>query len=351
MDTTKLKSFWEKPEGNTGLIVIGGLVVGASILILKNIDTLIALAQNTLYLGFLLGAIFLIVSLLMNKRFRWLCASMFQSAMRAITSIWIAVDPIGILKNYLEDMKDKMRKIAGYITQLAAQVGKVEHDIANRERVIEECLRTAQAAKRRNEQNILLLQSNMAAREKQYIDRRRMSLKKMKDTLEILKKMEQGLDFLYQDTEHQVSILEAEYQSVKAAYNAMKGAQDLIEGDDAKAIFEQTCQYVADEIGSKLGEMDRFMEKAHGPLTTMDLNNEVFNEKGLELLTSWEKDGIMSYRSGQLDANKPGTKVRIATTTTMPANLSVEEIAEIEAQANASIGNTQNNSFARIFNK
>jgi len=94
MDTTKLKSFWEKPQGTTGMAFLAGLGVVAAIAVLKNLDVLISLAANTLYLGLLLGAIFLVVSCLMNKKFRFVCGSMFQSAMTAITGIWIAVDPI-----------------------------------------------------------------------------------------------------------------------------------------------------------------------------------------------------------------------------------------------------------------
>jgi len=346
MDTSKIKSFWEKPEGNTGMIVIGAIVVGAGILVLKNIGALIELAQNTIYFGFLLGGIFLGVSLLMNSRFRFLCSSMFQSAMRALTGIWIAVDPIGILKNYLVEMIKKMKLIGGYITQLAGQVGKVGRDIETRKKRVEEYMRTAAAAKKRNDMETARLQGTFAAREIEFIERRQASLDKMEKTLEILKRMEGRLNILYQDTENQVQMLTDEYEAVKASYKAMKGAEALINGDEAKALFDQACQYVTDDIGIKLGEMDRFMEQAKGSLTTMDLKQDVLNDKGLELLANWEKTGILSYESGQLDQVAKGAKVRVAT----DGSLSTDELEAAE-MAQARAAGERPSSFSKIFNK
>lgn len=349
MDTQKIKSFWEKPEGNTGMIVIGSLIVGGGILVLKNIEFLIQLAQNTLYFGFLLGAIFLGASLLMNGRFRFLCRSVFQSSMRWLTGLWIAVDPIGILKNYLIEMTKKMKLIGNYVTQLAGQVGKVDRDIETRKKKVEDYMRTAAAAKKRNDMETAGLQGTFAAREIEFIERRQASLEKMKRTLEILQQMEKRLDILYQDTENQVQMLTDEYEAVKASYRAMKGAEQLISGDEAKAIFDQTCQYITDDIGTKLGEMDRFMEQAKGSLNTMDLKNDVLNDKGLELLANWEKTGLLSYESGQLSQVAKGAKVRVAS----DGSPSTDELeaAEMAQNAQARAAGERPSSFSKIFNK
>jgi phage shock protein A len=312
MDTSKLKSFWEKPEGTTGIAVLGGIGVVAGIAILWNIDALIKLAENTIYFGALCGLVFAVTAVLMNSNFRFLIKSGFESLMRAITGIFIAIDPIGILKNYLREMIKKMKVIAEYITQLAGQVGNVEHDISIRKKKAEDYLKLAKAAKNRNDMSNAGLQGTFAARELDFIQRRQNSLDKMKQTLEILKKMEQRLDILYHDTDNQVTLLVDEYKAVKASHKAMKGASELINGDDAKELYDQTCLYMTEQVGTKLGEMDRFMEQAKGSLTTMDLQSDVFNDQGLDLLANWEATGILSYESGQLAQSKPQIKPRVA---------------------------------------
>jgi hypothetical protein len=341
MDAQKIKSFWEKPEGNVGLAFIGAIVVGGGIAILTHIDQIIALLENTLYAGALGLALFVAVSLLMNNNFRFLCRSVFQSSMRWLTGLWIAVDPIGILKNYLIEMVKKMKMISGYITQLAGQVGKVERDIETRKKKVEEYMRTAAAAKKRSDMETAGLQGTFAAREIEFIERRQVSLDKMRRILEVLQQMEKRLDILYQDTENQVQMLTDEYAAVKASYKAMKGAEDLISGDEAKAIFDQTCQYITDDIGTKLGEMDRFMEQAKGSLNTMDLKNDVLNDKGLELLANWEKTGILSYESGQL---AKGAKVRVA------SDNSTDSL-EADEMEQARTNGDRPSSFSKIFNK
>jgi len=344
MDAQKIKSFWEKPEGNTGLIFLGTIGVIGGIAILKNIDALITLAQNTIYFGVLLGIIGGTIALLMNSRFRFLCSGIFQSVMRGITSLWIAVDAIGILKNYLVEMAKKMKIIGGYVTKLAAQVGKVERDVSVRKGKVEEYLRTAAAAEKRKDMTTAGLQGTFAAREVEFIKRRQVSLDKMKQTLEILEEMEKRLDVLYQDTDNQVTMLVDEYKAVKESYSAMKGASELINGDDAKALFDQTCQYVTDQVGMKLGEMDRFMKQAEGSLKTMDLKSDVLNDQGLELLANWKKDGVLSYESGGLQKGR----VRIAAEA--GANPSTDELEAAEMEQNR-IAGERPSSFSKIFNK
>jgi rubrerythrin len=241
-----------------------------------------------------------------------------------------------------------MQKIGGYVTSLAAQVGKVERDIAQRKEKVEGAqgyMRTAAAAEKRGDTATANLQATFAAREVEFIKRRQVSLNKMKQTLEILEEMEKRLDILYQDTDNQVTMLVDEYKAVKESYRAMKGASELINGDEAKALFDQTCQYVTDQVGMKLGEMDRFMKQAEGSLKTMDLKSDVLNDQGLELLANWKKDGVLSYEAGELQKGR----VRIADGINSPstAELEADEMAQNAARA----AGERPSSFSKIFNK
>jgi hypothetical protein len=105
------KSFWDKKEGKTGLIFIG-IISLVSFVIFGNVilPFVIAALQNTLH-TIMLGALVLaIVTLAMDKKVQFLIQNIFKSSMRAITSIFITIDPIGILKNYIDLM---VKKITG----------------------------------------------------------------------------------------------------------------------------------------------------------------------------------------------------------------------------------------------
>ena len=65
----------------------------------------------------------------------------------------------------------------------------------------------------------------------------------------------------------------------------------IIHGDKAKrAIYEEALDIMATDLANKLGEMERFMEVSQSFMDGIDLQNGVFEEKGLEMLEKWEKD-------------------------------------------------------------
>ena len=317
MDTQqKIKGFLERPEGTTGLIVIGAGTIVAGGFVIAYIKEIITLLQNIIYAGVLGGVVLLGVALLLNDNFRWMIRSGFQSTMRWLTGIWITIDPIGILKNYLLDMVEKLKKIEGYLEQLQGQITGLGNKIISRKRNVETFMKYAVAAKNNGDLDNATLNANKAQREKEWVEEMAGTLDQMEQTAAILKHMKRNLNLLYDDTEHRVELLTDRYQAVKAAYKAMRGAKELIEGDRKKAIFEQDCEYIASDIGMKLGEMDRFFEASHSTFSNMDLQNDIFNKEGLALLSSWEKTGILSYetsRSLKTESKPPaGTKVRVS---------------------------------------
>jgi hypothetical protein len=85
MDSTaevKLKSFWEKPEGKTGMLVAAAIVGVGLIGLYKILPWLIALAANTLHLMLLLGAIGVVLFLITNPKVRATASILFQLIMK-----------------------------------------------------------------------------------------------------------------------------------------------------------------------------------------------------------------------------------------------------------------------------
>jgi rubrerythrin len=338
----KIKGFLERPEGTTGLIILSVLACAVGGVVLYNMEAIVKLLQNTIYAMFMAGSIIAVIALLLNDNFRWFCKSAFQSSMRALTSVWITIDPIGILKNYLLDMVEKLKKIEGYLEQLAGQITGLSQKIDTRKNNVKTFLKYAAAAQRNGDIDNVTLNANKAQREKEWVEEMSETLDQMQQTSDILKHMKRNLNLLYDDTEHRVDLLVDKYQAIKAAYKAMRGAKELIEGDRKKAIFEQDCEYIASDIGNKLGEMDRFFEASHSTFSNMDLQNDIFNKDGLALLSSWEKDGILSYENSR--SLKPGAKVRISD------RPGTDELELAEMSQAASNGDRPS-SFSKIFER
>jgi phage shock protein A len=340
MEQPKLKNFWERPEGNTGLAFLTLLGAGAVVGLYYALPFIITLLANTLYAIGLGAALFAIVVTLMNDGFRATCSAVFQSAMRSFTGFFIAVDPIGILKGCLQQMKVRLRKIEKHIVELSGQIQNLKRTLDDKKADVEKNLKTAAAAKGRGMKDHAALEANKAARGNEFIKKFSVALAKMEAYQNMLVKMKKNLVFLYEDTEDNVKSMQLDFDSTAATYKAMKGVEALIDGDNNKELFDQAMEYAANDIANKLGEIDRIMDTSKDFMTSMDLTNAVFNEEGLELLTHWEKNGssILDYE------NNRNKKFRVDSSVS-------SDTMGFEEQETALENNNTNKSFAQLFNK
>lgn len=311
----KVKGFFERPEGTTGMIfifigILGFLFVGNYLM-----PFIIAALANTLYAAFLGGTLLAIVALVMNNKVRALAGAMFKSAMRALTGIFITIDPIGILKNYLDDMDERLQAIADNIGKLNGQKQKLDRTINEEKQIAEEAMHMANAAKKNGNQVAVSANARKAARSQEFIKKLQTISEKMEFLGRILMKMRNSVSFLRDDTADEIRVKEMEYKSVKAAHKAMKSAEVLVAGSEAKELYEQSLEFLAEDIANKLGEMETFMELSEGFMMNVDLQNGLWDEKGLAMLESFEHNGsLLSYE----DKRDVG-KVRVATETqTLP---------------------------------
>ena len=100
----------------------------------------------------------------------------------------------------------------------------------------------------------------------------------------------------------------------------MKSAMSIIKGDpDKRAMFDQAMQHVADDVANKVGEMERFMEMSSDFMQSIDLQEGIFEEKGLAMLEEYEKKSTLLLLGGSeeteetLDLNEPRKEVQYRT--------------------------------------
>jgi hypothetical protein len=111
--TPNLKSFWDRPEGKTGMLFLLAGGIGAAFGLYLLLPFLITLVANTLYLVGLGVALFAVIYVLLNGTFQTLVKFGFKSLMRWITGIFVEIDPIGILRNFITQMKQQQESLTG----------------------------------------------------------------------------------------------------------------------------------------------------------------------------------------------------------------------------------------------
>lgn len=285
----KPKSFWQRPEGITGLIFLAALVAGAGFLAVSLPWG--AIMANTLYMAAAFAVLGTVIYMVLDPKMRNLIFYMYKSVMRSVTGMFVQIDPIGILKTYVDELQNNLRKMNKQISQLRAQMHKMKEVIVTNQREINNNLELAGKAKETNKRNVMILKSRRASRLKESNIRLDELYKKMEVLYRVLTKMYENSSILAEDIKDQVAVKEIERKAIHASHGAMKSAMSIINGDpDQRAMFDMAMENITEDVANKVGEMERFMEMSANFMDSVDLQNGVFEEKGLQMLEQWEKE-------------------------------------------------------------
>ena len=298
---SKSKSFWRRPEGTTGAIFMLGAMAGLGYLIFANLAWLIAAASNVLVLTGLLLALGAVLYVVLDPRARNLIWYMYKGMMRRVTGLFVNIDPIGILKSYVEDLESNLVKMRKQIGGIRGQMRQLKSLMEKNGKEIEQNLALAAAARDANKEKQLLLSTRKAARLKETNAKYAQLHKKMEVLYRILNKMHSNSEILLEDTKDQVKLKEQERKAIRASHSAMKSAMSVISGDpDKRAMFDAAMEAIADDVANKVGEMEQFMEMSADFMESVDLQNGIFEDKGLRMLEEWEqKSTLMLLNSGK----------------------------------------------------
>ncbi len=294
------KSFWKKPEGITGTIFLVALIAGLGYLLYLVLPALTVMVNSVLYLTGMLLVLGVILYLIFDPRMRSLIWYMYKGIMRKITSWFVTIDPIGILKNYIDELRNNLRKMSKQIGDVRGQMRRLEMIITENKEEIDNNLALAHKAREKDMDKEFVLSSRRAGRLKESNEKYTALLEKMKVLYSVLTKMYQNSEILLEDTIDQVKVKEEERKAIRASHSAMKSAMNVIRGDsDKRIMFDQALDAIADDVADKVGEMERFMDMSSSLMNSIDLQQGVFEKKGLELLKKWEKESdLMMLNNG-----------------------------------------------------
>ncbi len=312
----KIKDFWERPEGVAGMIFGSIAVIGGGVLFYKALPYLIALAQNTIIL---VGELLLLSGLMyviVDPKFRKLLAYFYKSVMRWITSVFIEIDPIGILKNYIDDLKKSKGNMDSRIAQLRGVIRQLEDAIGKNNRDSEAALKLAREAQKKGVQKVLILNSRQHGRLQEvnvtYAD----MLKKANFLYAVLAKYQDAADIMIQDMEAQVDVEVKRRDMAKSAQGAMSAAMKILRGQDAgREMYDQAMEYLTYDYGMKIGEIEDFVRVSETFVQSMDLQNGVFEADALTAIEDWEKksQSLLGDEKSQLLLSHQNDKANVST--------------------------------------
>lgn len=304
MSTQVSKSFWARPEGKMGLLFllpVLALLVWGGVALLPFV--LIAL-QNTI-MTVALGFVALVMAVvLLDPKFWSRLGALYAIAMRWFTSFIVELDPIAIIKSHLETLKESLVKMDDQLNLLKGQEKKLQNEILANSKEIETSLSRARLADQKMRatdpssiefleyKGVVAIDGGQAARLQGSNQRLTEVLNKILNLRKILERMKHQADYVLKDMTLEVKVKEKEFVAVGAGHKAFKSAMSVLQGNGlSKELYDESMEFMATDLGNKIGEIERFMENSGSMLTSMDLDSEMFAEKGLKMLDEWNKKG------------------------------------------------------------
>lgn len=294
-DTSKTtRSFWARPEGTTGMLFLAAAGVGlyaalpALLAFMTGVVALLGQTIAAVCLALVLGAL---VYLITNKKVQTLVSYIFKSAMRKVTGAFVEIDPIGIMKSYIEDLMKKRGVMSDARDKLVGQIKILEKKIRDNTSGYENAMSLASAAQKRGNNAQVSVQTRQAGRlQKLNKESFEPLLLQMQVHLRAINKYYEVTGTVIEDLKNEVDAQKTQREMIMSSYSAMKSAKAiLMGGTDQKELFDQALEFVVNDYGMKMGEIDSFIENSKGFVEGLDMQNLAYEEAGLKKLQEWEQ--------------------------------------------------------------
>lgn len=307
-EATPQKSFWQRPEGITGLIFLLAILGGAAFLITSFWSVIFPFITTTIGMVVAAAVLGVVLFSVLDPRTRALLGYMYKGAMRKITGVFVNIDPIGILQSYVEELEKNLQEMRKQIGKLRGQVRHLQTLVATNESEIGKQLKLAKLAKEKGKRQQMILASRRAARLKESNEKYGVLLTKMDVLNRVLNRMHDNSEVLLEDTRDQVELKIQERKAIRASHGAMNSAMSVINGNpDQRALFDAALEHIAEDVAGKVGEMERMMELSQDFMASVDLQNGVFADEGLRMLEEWERKSDLMMAGGHIELPEGGT--------------------------------------------
>jgi len=292
------KSMFDLPGGKVGLVVLAILIAGGCIVLYRILPYLITLAENTLYLLFMLAIIGVVLYVAFDKRARQLISVGYFMLMRWLTGLVVELDPIAIVERRIADMRKKILQISKCMGDLLGFVRSAEKDILKDKKELEDAIEAGKWNRSQGKNDEAVVHERQSIRLRDAVETQLKNLDDSKKWYETLSKIEKMAQLTVQDTENEVNQKKKAFERIRKQHKAFKSVMSIVNGDpDELALFNRAMDFMADDMDRKLGEMEHVILSTGGLLSEFETANGVNSQKATALFEAYEKGGLESLFS------------------------------------------------------
>ena len=302
------KSFWKKPEGVPGYILTAIVAAAGIYGLYLALPILLSVTWGLVNLSIGIGVLALIGYVVTNGTVQALAKNIFQSICRGIATIYTEIDPIGILKNQLDDMRKAKAQLDQTIQRFAGSDRNLQDSIKRKMIDIQQLGAKSNEARRvagtitANDQNSVLKKEQVTLQAQTYEEKAGLlmqavtQLKALEDqTADMLTKFRhwsQVSDAKIDRTAMRVDIFSEQRKMILDAKSTLGIGQKLLKGDPEQLkLVDASIEFLQEDAARTLGEIEEFNRFSDKMLTDIDIENganaaqarERFAEFGVKL--------------------------------------------------------------------
>jgi len=281
------KSFWSKPEGKPGMVLMGIIALAGAYGLYLALPFIITLLTNVIA-AIALGVVALfLIALIMNGTVQNVAKNIFQSLCRLIAVTYTTIDPIGILRNQLDDMENAKRELDQTIQRFAGSDNKLQQRIAQKTALVQQLMAKADELGRRiaagqaktpDDLETWKLQKetweSQAGLEYQGIQQLQELEKTTADMLDKFRHWSRVSDAKIARTKIKVDFYAQQRETILEAQRTLGIGRKLLQGDPEQLkLVDMSIEYLTDDAARTVGEIQEFNRTSEKMLLDIDVEN------------------------------------------------------------------------------
>lgn len=302
MDMTNLNvgsDFWNRPEGKTAKYFILPAVIGViGVALYKLLPFLITLMENMLYAGFLGGTILAIGWLLTSDWGRTRIFYVLQMISRALTSLFVNIDPVAILEAFSKDLKNKRKEVSGAITNMMGVRQKSMAARKTKVKEMDEAMRLADAAEQiGNEEKINEMAEKIARRQKA-VEQLDENIAFADQTIEALNRIDRVIEYHINNSDDEKNELINNNELALKMIVATSAAKEVLGDSEKLDIRNMARDVILDRTAKAKGEVEHILQSTKSLQGEMDLNQLALRTEGRAKLAQL-REAVQKAETGQ----------------------------------------------------
>jgi len=290
----KKQSFWDRPEGTTGMIIAaaGGLALlyGAY----KVMPYVANLMENTFYaLAFGAGALG-IAYVLIDGSLRRRLSLLYQLSMEKLTYSIIKYDPFGVMREMQRRAAKKLAYADEKMLEVSEQASTINNELEGMKREREEVVSNVNWMQTHGKaQEVIADEASKLTILSEAIERLTKSYDVTYGFYTHLRRVKEEFERYEKKIGWEINLREREYKAINAVVSATQIMRAFIKGTDEDIeTRNRAIAFVNVDYAEKLGRIESAMEDSTKFLEKADMQKAIYADKGLQLLKDLNKRDI-----------------------------------------------------------